>query len=417
MKARFKSRILPYIASLAVLLACPTYAVTSGATAPEQVVHIYLDADLSGAKASGVSIERGIRTALDEANGTVGDFELKLLVRDHRGNSGRSKDHLDEFLEDAAALAVVSGLHSPPLLAHRDFINENEILVMDPWAAAGPITRYPSANNWIFRLSVDDTKAGYVISQYAVEERGFRRPLLVLENTGWGKSNERTMEAALEELGTDPVGVLWFNWSLTDRGAKELLMNARALDPDCIFFVGNSNEAKTLVQNMARLPEEQRIPICSHWGLTGGDFPKVIGADIRSNIDLTFIQTSFSFVSSELSVFQQLVFNRCQALFPGQVKTYADLEAPTGFIHAYDLTRILIEALKQIEPSGNALEDRRRTRIALEHLRVPVQGLIKVYEQPFGVWSGDNPDAHEALEISDYKMARYGDRGQIELVK
>ncbi len=37
-------------------------------------------------------------------------------------------------------------------------------------AAAGPITRYPSDAHWIFRLSVDDTKAGYVIARYAIEE-------------------------------------------------------------------------------------------------------------------------------------------------------------------------------------------------------------------------------------------------------
>ena len=180
---------------------------------------IILDADFSGTKVSSVSIERGIRTALAEHNNRAGGFGFELVRKNHHGSTPRSKKNLQQVLKNPQALAVFSGLHSPPLLANRSFINNNQILLLDPWAAASPITRGKDPQNWIFRLSVDDAKAGYVIANSAIKE-GFKKPYLLLEKTGWGKANNKTMVKALKELGIEPVGVSWFNWGLGIHGAK-----------------------------------------------------------------------------------------------------------------------------------------------------------------------------------------------------
>jgi len=378
-------------------------------------VAIYLDADMTINGASGTAIKRGIETALAEANWKLDGLRVELIVKDHQGNTVRSKQHLKEYLQDKRALVVFSGMHSPPLLAHRRFINTNEILILDPWAAAGPITRYPSKTNWIFRLSIDDTKAGYVIADYALK-KGYKRPALLLEETGWGKSNEITMKAALAELGnTSPAMVTWFNWTLRESGATMLLQEIIDAQADVIFLVANPLEGKTFSMVMASLPSEKRLPICSHWGITGGDFPIVIDAERRSKIDLSFIQTRFSFVSCPDNELVRKVFARAKSLYPQEIRTASDIKAPTGFIHAYDLTRILIAAVEQADMTGDIHQDRRNVRIVLENLKKPVEGLIKTYIKPFGVYSEDNLDAHEALGIEDFIMARYRDDNAIVL--
>ena len=118
----------------------------------EKIYNIYLDADFTGTKASSLSIEQGIETALSEINHQIFDYQIKVIKKNHRGNSLRSKRNLENYLKDPSALLVFSGLHSPPLLANKDFINQNRILLLDPWAAAGPITRSNTEENWIFRL-------------------------------------------------------------------------------------------------------------------------------------------------------------------------------------------------------------------------------------------------------------------------
>ena len=379
-------------------------------------IRLYIDADRTGVRASGISIEQGVLTALSEVNYTLGGKKIELVIRDHHGSSRRSKKHLQEYLQDKHALAIFSGLHSPPLLAHREFINRNRILLLDPWAAAGPITRYPSKENWIFRLSIDDSKAGYVITKHALEIDGFSKPYLLLEETGWGKSNLNTMTKALKESDVKSMGTKWFHWSLGKNAASIILRDIKASGADVIFMVANAPEGKTFARAMASLPEQERLPIRSHWGITGGDFAEVIDAEIRANLDLAFIQTRFSFLQEEQNEFSLTVLNNAIRLFPNKIKGATDIKAPAGFIHAYDLTRLLIAAINTTELTDDMEYNRNRIRQSLETLSQPIQGLIKLYRLPFSVYSDLNPDAHEALSEKDFTMARYGKSGEILLI-
>jgi branched-chain amino acid transport system substrate-binding protein len=384
------------------------------ATAQTQPIRIYLDADFTVASSASVSIERGLLTTLSEIDYLLEGRPVELVRKDHHGSSPRSKRHLEQFLADESALAVISGLHSPPLLAHKDFINEQGILVLNPWAAAGPITRSSSPQNWIFRLSVDDTKAGQVIVRHALETQGIQRPFLLLENTGWGKSNERTMNAALKAAGVTAAGVAWFNWNLNTPKARALIREVADSSADVIFLVANAAEAQTLIEQMIEL--DLPLPIDSHWGITGGNFADVIDASLRQRIQLSFIQTRFSFISHPEAPLGKRVLRQAKELFPGQIRDATDIEAPTGFIHAYDLMRILIAAVRQAGLTGEVEHDRRAVRDALEDLDESVEGLVKTYVKPFGVYDADHPDAHEALSMDDLVMARYGNHGEIILI-
>lgn len=396
-----------------VLCGCLLFFENDASAAPTSL-RIYIDADRTGVKASGVAIEQGINTALSEVNHQVFGRSIDVVLKDHRGNTQRSKRHLEAYLKDPQALVVYTGLHSPPVLANREFINKNQILTLDPWAAAGPITRYPAQENWIFRLSIDDSKAGHVIIRHALKE-GFKKPYLLLEDTGWGKSNLKTMTAALKKHGMRPVGVEWFNWNLGENGAKFAIRKIANSGADVVFLVANAPEAKTFVQAMLKLPKSLQRPIRSHWGITGGDFSTVINAKMRKRINLKFIQTRFSFINPLQNPFSQGVFAQARKYYPRAIKTVKDIKAPTGFIHAYDLTRVLLAAIRQARLTGNIIEDRKQVRRALENLQEPVRGLIKTYHRPFRPFSKKDVDAHEALGIKEYTMGQYGPEGEIIL--
>ncbi|WED20777.1 ABC transporter substrate-binding protein [Vibrio sp. JC009] len=383
-------------------------------------IHIYVDADRTAARTSGVAIERGIRVALDEVGNQIAGRPVKVLTRDHHGSAVRSKLHLKEYLSDENALAVFSGLHSPPLLENLRFIHDHQILVLDPWAAAGPITRYPSEQNWVFRLSVDDTKAGRVIVNHALAE-GFTKPYLLLEDTGWGKSNYKTMSQALAEQGISPIGVKWFNWNLGSTGAKMSLRDIYASGADVILMVANASEGKTFARALLKVSREfeskKALPIRSHWGITGGDFPQVINPQMRKEMDIKFLQTRFSFISSPPTPLSESVLARAKRLYPEEIRDASDITAPTGFIHAYDLTKLMLAAINRQGLSGDIQADRLALRSALEQIDGPVEGLIKTYRQPFSPYSESRPDAHEALGHAELVMGEYDMENRIVIVQ
>ncbi len=370
---------------------------------------LYLDADFTTTKAAGVAIKQGIETALSEHNFQVNGYQLELITKDHRGNSRRSKKHLDQFVADKQALLMFGGLHSPPLLANKSKINNQRILTLVPWAAAGPITRTTGTENWIFRLSIDDSNAGGFISQQAISQ-GFKKPYLLLEDTGWGRSNKRTMSKALAKLKVKPSGFSWFNWGIKDNQARILMRKVIDSGADVIFFVGNAPEGKVLINALLSLSSD--IAVRSHWGITGGDFEQVIDAKKREHLHLQFIQTKFSFVSSPPTSQSNSLLAKAISRYP-ELKSATDIKAPTGFIHAYDLTKILVSAINQVTLTGNRDKDKLAIKNALENLQQSVAGLIKTYEKPFS--NEGTKDSHEALGVNDYAMGSYGQHNEIKL--
>ncbi|MEM7260271.1 MAG: ABC transporter substrate-binding protein, partial [Pseudomonadota bacterium] len=337
--------------ALLIWLAASGIGNATGVAQPggDNALRIHVDAARSGgAGESGRAIEYGLRVALESLGNTVGGCPVELVLADHRGSSLRSKRHLDRFLEDQRGLAVFSGLHSPPILAHREFINTNGILLLDPWAAAGPITRSALRPNWIYRLSVDDSVAGEALIGVAVDTQQHSRAGLLLEQTGWGDSNLDTMRRALQQRGLEAVSLQRFRWGMGRARAAAIMANFLAAGVDAIFMVANVEEGAHLVSAMADLPAHKRIPIFSHWGITGGQFVELVGAETLNKVELKVLQTRFSFLSPNLSDYARERFNMLTAIVPA-IDNYRDLRAVPGFAHAHDLLLLLNEAAQGID--------------------------------------------------------------------
>ncbi len=383
-------------------------------TADDRTIHIYQDADISNHWESSAAIQKGIEVAFAEIDNEIEGFKIVFKYLDHRGNVIRSKRNYQEFISDPKALAIYSGIHSPPLIKNRDYINENEALTLVPWAAGGPITRYPDGDNWVFRLSVDDTQAAPVIIEFALNNQNCKSPHLLLEETPWGDSNLLSMGTVLDQYNISDPEVTRFSWNLKNQGARIILREIIENGNDCIVLVGNALEGAVIAQEMINLPAETRIPIISHWGITGGNFHDVVTASDREGLDLHFIQTCYAFTNQKQSKFSKQIFAQLKSHSKNAIKTPNDLKAAVGFIHAYDLTKILIQSIKQSGLTGNMQQDRRTIRMALENIDRPVKGLVKTYTKPFSKFNENtNYNAHEALHGENYCMGKYGRNNEI----
>ena len=394
-------------------LLCLLLASFNGLADTSKTIAIYHDADYSLNQLSAKAMKMGLLTALDEVDNEIQGFRIEFIEKNHRGNVKRSLLSMKDFIKDEKALFILGGLHSPPYIKHRTFINNNQIPLLVPWAAGGPITRHPSSDNFVFRLSVDDSKAGIRISEFALNKLSCKNPHLLLEDTPWGQSNQRTMSSYLQEKV--PFGISFFGWNIKENSARIMLRNIISANHDCLFLVANFNETHEFVNAMAAMEKNKRIPILSHWGVTGGDVDKVFTEQLKQEVSFHFIQSCYSLSSSQQSSFNRSVIARAKKLFPDKFTSLEKLKAPAGFIHAYDLGRIAISALQQIELSGNMKHDRVLFKQALESLQQPVQGLIKEYDKPFSQWNEQQTDAHEALRLENFCMASFGEYNQIKL--
>lgn len=374
---------------LAACLACFTLNASTLAAEP---ILLGLDAEFGHqTSTSAQAVEQGITIAIAEINaagGLLGGRKLELVTRDNRSIPAIGIDNLRELAALPNLVGVFGAKFSPVLLEWIPVAQELGIPIFAPWSSANPITDHGHKPNWIFRLSLKDAWAAPAMLRFARDKKNASRVGILLPNTGWGRSNNAALAQASSTLGTQIVGARWYNWG--DSSLMPQFQELRAAGAQAIVLVANEAEGAIFIKEMAALPAKQRLPIISHWGVTGGKFAEIAGAALDA-VDFAVVQT-YSFVGDASPAAQRVL----AALKAQYNVTAADrVVSPVGVAHAYDLTHLVAKA---IQKAGST--DRAMVRAALEQLG-PHDGLVRRYAKPF------TAERHDALSPDQVFMAHY----------
>lgn len=343
---------------------------------------------------SAQAVELGIRIAVDEINsggGLLGGRQIEVVSKDHRSIPARGIRNIQEFAKMPNLVAVFGGRFSPVVIEELPTLKDAKLPFLAVWSAADAIVDNGTNPNFAFRLSLRDSLATpYMLEQ--ARARGIRNVGLLLTNTSWGRSNLAAAERyAAKSPSPRLAGTAWYNWqekTLVDKYRRLVEGGAQG-----IVLVANDDEAALLVREVAALPPQQRVPILSHWGVTGGKFFETAGPAL-AQVDFSVVQT-FSFLQARKAPLER--FMRSAARHG--IERVEQIQSPVGVAHAYDMMHILAKA---ITIAGST--DRAAIRDALE--KVPSHdGLVRRYAPPF------TASRHEALTAKELLMARYREDG------
>jgi branched-chain amino acid transport system substrate-binding protein len=383
------------IATAALFVLC---FLCASASAQPQPVRVGLDAEFGlDNSTSAQAVELGMRTAIAEINragGVLKGRPIELVTKDHRSIPARGIRNIEEFARMPDLVAVFGGRFSPVIIEELPTLKATKTLFMAPWSSADGIIDNGMKPNYVYRLSLRDSLAMPKLLQTA-HKRGLRKVGLLLTNTSWGRSNLAAAEKFAEaNKDIAIVQTAWYNWRDQTLVAKYNAL--RSAGAQVVVLVANDDEAAVLVREVAALPKAERVPILSHWGVTGGEFVRQAGPALNL-VDFSVIQT-FSFFKADPKQLERFMRN---AATVSKVRRIEDIQGPVGVAHAYDLMHILAKAIDQ---AGST--DRKAVRDALEKLR-PYRGLVKNYAPPF------TPTRHEALSARELLIARYRADGVI----
>lgn len=345
---------------------------------------------------SAQAVQQGIALAIDEINrrgGVLGGRPLSLVTTDNGAIAAKARDNLRTLAANPDIVAVFGGKYSPIYMECLPVAQELGIPLLDPWGSADPITDNDLRPSYVFRLSLKDSWAAPAFLRFAREHLGATRIGLLLANTAWGRSNRDAVLRSAPHSRMSVVGQQWFNW-----GERTLLPQYVRLREDgaqAIVVITNEVEGAMLAREVAALPKSDRLPMVSHWGVTGGRFSELAGQSLL-DIDYTVIQT-FRFVGNGSPAARRVLAGLRDKY---GIATAEDVKSPVGVAQAYDLMHLLARAIAK---AGST--DRGRIRSAMEQLGA-YDGLVRRYERPF------TASRHDALGPAQIFFARYlpGDR-------
>ncbi|BBL72736.1 amino acid ABC transporter substrate-binding protein [Methylogaea oryzae] len=380
---------------LCLLLAWALACAAANAAAP---IKIAVDGEFGLPNStSAQAVRAGAQIAAAEINAAGGVLgrPLEIVERDNRAVPARALNNLRELAQDPDVVAVMCTRYSPVVVETLPEIHRLKLPLLDPWAAADGITDNGYIPNYVFRLSLRDAWALAAMMRYA-KQKGAHKVGILTPNTEWGRSSLKAAKrAAIQETHQEIVSVQWYDWG--DPGIAERYQTLRRAGAEALVFVANDREAVILLKEMAQLPVEQRLPVISHWGVTGGDFFEQAGASL-SSVDFAVVQT-YSFIGKTDPVAQRVLAGLQKLTGNGDPRKVV---APVGVAHAYDLVHLLAQAIERAKST-----DRAAVRNALENLG-PYQGLLGRFKQPF------TRQRHDALSPDSVFMARYAADGAIE---
>lgn len=346
------------------------------------------------------AIIAGLRIALEDLNKGSGrsGFSWELLTLDNGSIPGRGVAHLRELAQRENLVGVFGGKFSPVVLAMAPVATELKIPLFAPWSAADDITAFPEKSPYVFRLSMRDSWAMSKLVDRAMA-RGYRTLGLMVPNSSWGRSCVAAIDKKISSISSPGNLRLlreFYNWG----GEPTLMPQYHLLQKSgaqALILVANEPEAALLATELAAQPASyQRLPILSHWGLTGGDTVALSKGAILK-LDLEFVQ-SFNFQRNRSAASSRLA-QRASAILKTQ--NIHAFPAQVGIAHAYDLMMLIGSAISQMDKiSGPGIVR------AMYGIRRH-EGVIRTYSRPYS----DN--RRDALSESDIFLCRYSENGEI----
>lgn len=330
------------------------------------------------------AIEFGLRYAIEDINaagGVLGGRPLELLTTDNKGITARGRDNFIDLAQKKDLVTVFGGKYSPITVESLKEAQRLRVPIISVWGSADQITESGDHPSYAFRVSLKDSWGVTAMLKRITTKLKVQSACALLPNTAWGRSSDAVIKSQASDLGLNIPLTHWYNWG--DRSFEAAYSKCLVNEGRAILFVGNEQESAILIQEIARRPMRERLPVVAHWGAVGGILHELVREDLNA-VRFEVIQT-FTFVDNKRPLALRLAR---AALKESGLSNVADIPSPVGVAQAYDAARLVAMAIDLAQSTRG--ED---VRAALEKLP-DFEGAIKKYAPAF------TTTRHDALDVS-----------------
>ncbi|WP_088343367.1 MULTISPECIES: ABC transporter substrate-binding protein [Rhodomicrobium] len=322
-----------------------------------------------GSSSMGVSMRDGARLAVEEINaaGGVDGKKLVLIERDDEAKNELGVQIAQEMINKEGVVAQLGYINTGVALAAQRFFQDAKIPVITNVATGTAITQQFKAPdydaNFVFRISAPDSIQAKMITDEAVDKRGFKKVAILADSTNYGQLGRADLEAALKAKGITPVAVEKFNIKDVDMTAQ--LLKAKEAGAEAILTYGIGPELAQIANGMSKLG--WKVPLIGSWTLSMASFIDNAGPNSEgARMPQTFIQSPSTDKRKAFIAAYQKKYNIDRML------------SPVSAAQGYDSVFLLAAAIKQ---AGSTDGD--KIRLALENLNEKLEGVVQLYDKPF----------------------------------
>jgi branched-chain amino acid transport system substrate-binding protein len=238
-------RKIAMAATVASLLAC---AVAAGAAGTIKVGVIL---PLTGSQAKFGEIEkRSFEMAAEEINAAgVRGSKIELLFEDDTGKADVGRAAVEKLISRDQVPVITGGYASQVTAAATAVAQQFKVPFLVTTGSADDITE--KGYDYIFRINPTASEYFDPFETFLQKVRGVKTMALLFENTAFGQSSSKDVEATAKRMGIDVVVKEGYQAGAID--FKPILSKVKGANPDIIYMVSYVMDASLLMKQAKEL--------------------------------------------------------------------------------------------------------------------------------------------------------------------
>jgi branched-chain amino acid transport system substrate-binding protein len=266
-------------AFLAFVIACISTAWGQGTT------KIGVITSLTGSLAAfGEAHKNGYAIALDEINakGGVLGKKIELDFYDDQSKPDQAVQGVSKLVDQDSVPLLLGSYSSESTKAIIGAVTQRETPLIIPTATADNVM--DSKSPWVFRICAGANDYAKTTIAFLKANGAPKTIAIVYENTNFGQSNMKAMQAAAKEAGMNVVAVESYEAKSPDY--KAVLQRVKQANPDVIYFCSYLLDATTLMRQTREVDLNPKYYTSAGTGFAAAEFPTDKGAG--KNAEYTF---------------------------------------------------------------------------------------------------------------------------------
>jgi branched-chain amino acid transport system substrate-binding protein len=327
---------LTILATLALVLVVGCTGASGGNTGD---IYFGVSGPLTGPNAEyGQIWKKAFDIATDEINakGGIKGRKIQILFEDTQSDPKQSVVVAEKFVNDKRIVAEIGDFASPASMAASPTY-QRAGLVQYGFTNSHP--DFTKGGDYMFSTAPSQTDDAPFLAQYAVQDLGKKKLVLLHQNTDWGKTTADIFEARAKELGATIV--YRDSYLPDDKDFKTIMTKARDVNPDGFALMSYYTDA-ALIAQQARA-QGINVDIIANGAVYSPKFMELGGAAVEG-----VYTTSPWFAGNTRPAVQDFV------------KKYHDRygEDPNWFAgNAYDTVMILANVIDKVGTDRKAIRD------------------------------------------------------------
>ncbi|MGH9000611.1 MAG: branched-chain amino acid ABC transporter substrate-binding protein [Acidimicrobiia bacterium] len=337
------------VTAASVLAACGSDREEGAVGDVENVVKIALVAPLSGSLSElGLGMRNAAELAVRQANeeDRIEGWEIEFVALDDEGDSDVGGRVAARLTSDASVVGLVGTLNSNVAEAIQGTVNDAGIVMVSPANTNPTLTQGPDPQNkqrpfdTYFRVSTTDAIQGPFAADYAWEDVAARKVAVIHDKKTYGQGLANAFQTRFKENGGQVAIVETVDPGQTDFAA--VLSKIKPLAPDLIYY-GGEYPAASLISSQAN-QQGMDMPLMGGDGIYASTF-----IDVAKEAGEGDFATSVGAPAQDLPSAEEFIAAYDDAGYEHGYSAYG--------AYAYDAANVIIEALAEVLPELDSVED------------------------------------------------------------